>query len=51
MEKYDLRENEAGKPKEDKEVGTEELEEIAANAQGGEKEEVKDDKNNIEKII
>lgn len=37
MEKYDLRENEAGKPKEDKEVGTEELEEIAANVQGGEK--------------
>lgn len=36
MEKYDLRENESGKPRHDKEVGTEELEEMNLHTKGGE---------------
>jgi hypothetical protein len=52
MEKYDIRENEAGKPKVDKEVGTEELEEMNVHSKGGEQEsEIKEDKTNIEKVI
>jgi hypothetical protein len=51
MEKYDLRENEAGKPKEDRQVGTEELEEMTQNHTGEAESEIRDDKNNIEKVI
>jgi hypothetical protein len=50
MEKYDLRENEAGKPRNDKEVGTEDLEDLNL-PQRENDHQIGDDNPDIERII